>query len=409
MDDWKPLCADSQISQFSTYETKSYYLAKTTDDRFIKISPEIKILLSYMDGEHTIEAIVLLANQHYAANLTVDSLEKLIRTKLIPGNLVMSDDGSPLPTRSHPSIHFLVISSRVLWRIGQMLLPLFEQRVAILIVLYSCVVLLGYFFTYFLTGTEHMASLPIIRVSIYNSAWIFFAVMFSSVIHEMGHVAASVKNHIVPRSAGIGLYFFSPVFYVDVSETWVLSPNKRLLVDVGGIYLQTIFVGILATANLFFNNLILHQIILSILFLMLVNLFPFIKLDGYWIFSDIIGLPNLDLRAREYVLSIIQNREQYGYLSNTQQILLPIFAFGKFTFMVWFGIIGLRNLYYLLAKPILHDYLRDLVHALLTLNIEMFLFNLFPLLSIGFGLFYLVRIIIYSGKKAFSMKKTNIA
>jgi len=49
---------------------------------------------------------------------------------------------------------------------------------------------------------------------------------------------------------------------------------------------------------MFTGSLVIHQAVLLILLLILINLFPFIKLDGYWVLSDLIGLPNLDLRAK---------------------------------------------------------------------------------------------------------------
>ncbi len=295
MENWKPLCTELQISEFDTYESKNYYLAKTPDGRFIKISPEIRTLLSYMNGENTIEEIVHYVNKEYNTNLTVENLENLINKELIPNNLVISPDGTLTSIRPRPSIHIPVASSRTLGKVGQIMLPLFRREIAIPILLYSFLVLSWYF------ARRHNLSAStssISSISIYNNIWALFIVMFSFIIHEIGHTTASVKNQIIPESAGLGLYFFSPVFYVDVTQTWTLPPRERLLVDVGGIYFQAIFVSILTTINILFNNLILHRAILSILLLMLINLFPFIKLDGYWMLSDAIGLPNLNLCTR---------------------------------------------------------------------------------------------------------------
>jgi len=393
MDDCKPLCVDLQISQFNTYETKDYYLAQTANGRFVRISAEVKILLELMDGKHTIEEIVTCVSRQYNANLTTDVLKQLIYSELIPKGLMIDDAEKASAILTRPSLHIPLVPSTALEKVGRIAAPLFKLEAIVFAAFFSFIVLSWYIFITLSTGEWD------ISLSIYDSVFVFLTVMLSFVIHEIGHVAASVKSGIIPKSAGIGLYFFCPVFYVDVSPTWLLPPKERLLVDAGGVYLQSIFLGVLTTMNLFIDNLIIHQAVSMTLLFMLINLFPFIKLDGYWILSDIIGLPNLDSRAREYLLNIIRRRSQHKYLSKCQRLVLPVFAAGKIAFIVSVGTIGFRNLYYLFSEPVLYTYFSDLANALLTLNMGMIIPSIFRLLLIGLALFYLWMIISFGGKK----------
>ncbi|MBU2447637.1 MAG: hypothetical protein KJ666_18970, partial [Bacteroidetes bacterium] len=115
---WKPIRANLQISPLSTYETRDFYQARTANGRFVKISPEVKVLLNLMDGNHTVDEIVVIANKQYDANLTVECLEELLRSHMIPAGLVESD-GTFLPSRSSYAIHVPLVRGGTLRIIGQ--------------------------------------------------------------------------------------------------------------------------------------------------------------------------------------------------------------------------------------------------------------------------------------------------
>ena len=68
----------------------------------------------------------------------------------------------------------------------------------------------------------------------------FILLMISGIFHEIGHISASIKFGIIPKWAGVGIYFTSFVFFVDVNDTWKLSQKQRLVVDISGIYFQLI-------------------------------------------------------------------------------------------------------------------------------------------------------------------------
>jgi putative peptide zinc metalloprotease protein len=39
-------------------------------------------------------------------------------------------------------------------------------------------------------------------------------------------------------SIGFGFYLLIPVFYADVSNAWSLSPGKRIIINIAGMYFQ---------------------------------------------------------------------------------------------------------------------------------------------------------------------------
>jgi putative peptide zinc metalloprotease protein len=117
--------------------------------------------------------------------------------------------------------------------------------------------------------------------------------------HELGHAAAVRYFGARHGSMGVGLMGISVVAFVDVSDTWRLSRWQRLVVDLGGLYFQSMTVILAAVWAWSTGQTDALWIVLLMDFAMLMNLNPLFKLDGYWAASDITGIPNLHRRVGE--------------------------------------------------------------------------------------------------------------
>jgi hypothetical protein len=136
-----------------------------------------------------------------------------------------------------------------------------------------------------------------------NVNWpLFYCVMLASfLLHELGHLAACRRWRCPHGPLGFGLYFFNPVFYVNVTAAWRLNRRQRAVLDLGGVYVQLAFVSALWVFYwLLHDNSFLLAILLTDL-LVLSNFEPFMKLDGYWLLSDLTGVPNLHARSMEII------------------------------------------------------------------------------------------------------------
>jgi multidrug resistance efflux pump len=131
--------------------------------------------------------------------------------------------------------------------------------------------------------------------------WIELTVI--GTIHEFGH--GLTCKHFGGRSTGIGvLWMYGMVcFYCDVSGAWMLPrKSQRLWVGFAGLYYQFI-AG--AAALLLWRVLAPGTIVSELMLVMaascgllsLINLNPFLKLDGYYLLSDWLEIPNLRQRA----------------------------------------------------------------------------------------------------------------
>jgi len=102
-----------------------------------------------------------------------------------------------------------------------------------------------------------------------------------------------------------GIYIVWPAFYTDVTDAYRLGKAGRLRTDLGGVYFNTIF--ILATAGAYFaTGWAPLLLIIPLQHLEIVHQFlPFIRLDGYYIVSDLVGVPDMFSRIKPTLKSLV--------------------------------------------------------------------------------------------------------
>ena len=108
---------------------------------------------------------------------------------------------------------------------------------------------------------------------------------------------------------GVGLYIVWPAFYTDVTDAYRLSRGGRLRTDLGGVYFNALFVlmlgGVYALTGL--ESLLLVALLVQ--FEMVHQMLPFLRLDGYYVVADLVGVPDLFQRIRPILESFIPWRE----------------------------------------------------------------------------------------------------
>jgi putative peptide zinc metalloprotease protein len=128
---------------------------------------------------------------------------------------------------------------------------------------------------------------------------VLLVALLSTLIHELGHAAACSRFRCTHGSLGFGLYLVFPVLYMELHEIWRLPRLKRAIVDGAGIYFQLLFtLGLIGLAQLLpqLQNVAEGSFVLIVLW-SLVSLNPMFRFDGYWLLSDLAGIPNLRRRS----------------------------------------------------------------------------------------------------------------
>lgn len=123
----------------------------------------------------------------------------------------------------------------------------------------------------------------------------------TALLHELGHAAALLRRGYAPGAVGVGVLFFLPVLWCDVSPVALLPPRRRLAVDLAGPALQ-----LAAAGTLFATDILLPASRRGPWALagaaaaaaVVWSLIPFIRSDGFWALGDALGIGDLD-RAPE--------------------------------------------------------------------------------------------------------------
>ncbi|MDL4819680.1 hypothetical protein [Actinomadura opuntiae] len=115
----------------------------------------------------------------------------------------------------------------------------------------------------------------------------------SCAFHEIGHAAACRYGGVRPGVMGCGIYLVWPAFYTDITESYRLGRAGRLRADLAGVYFNGIFVVALTLAYLQTGFEPLLVAVLYVNLEILQQLLPTLRFDGYYIMSDLIGVPDL--------------------------------------------------------------------------------------------------------------------
>jgi multidrug efflux pump subunit AcrA (membrane-fusion protein) len=138
-------------------------------------------------------------------------------------------------------------------------------------------------------------------------AWL--VLLFVTMCHEFAHGLTCKHYGGEVHEIGFLLIFFMPCFYCNVSDAWLFKEKlKRLWVTLAGGYFElflwalTVFLWRVTVPDSLVNYLafiVMTACGVQTLF----NFNPLLKLDGYYLLSDWLEVPNLQQRAGRYVKS----------------------------------------------------------------------------------------------------------
>jgi putative peptide zinc metalloprotease protein len=335
MDSSVPCLVEHTISPASVSEKGNMFIVSISNGKFIKVSESVKLIIEEVDGTKSYDEIAATLNNKYGADINSMSIRELIVSVLAPQGLVkgINIDHDP-SSNSRLWIHFRLFDGKIFEKLALKLTFLFNWRFA-LIVLGLTVFSAFYFigdFSFFL-GRKPSANSTVVTLLIY---------LFSLVLHEIGHVVACYRFGVKPRGMGIGIYLFMPVFFTDMSEVWVLNREQRVVTGLGGFYFQLILMSLLFPI-VFLNNplcnvnnyKVLLQLTLLAIFL---NLNPLMKMDGYWVLSDLMGTVNIHKRSMYIIVNFFRKIfHSKKYSTEKDYELTPA---AKKIFIIWsFGYI----------------------------------------------------------------------
>ncbi len=122
-------------------------------------------------------------------------------------------------------------------------------------------------------------------------------------VHELGHVMAATSAGVRVRKAGVFVIGLYPMPFVDCTEADMSARRTDRIAISGAGILTDILIGLLAfvvwhfVEGNYLRTLLANVFVFSTLNSVLFNANPLIKLDGYYVMTDVIGQRNLATRA----------------------------------------------------------------------------------------------------------------
>ncbi|MFK7742250.1 MAG: site-2 protease family protein [Planctomycetota bacterium] len=141
-------------------------------------------------------------------------------------------------------------------------------------------------------------------LSLHKLPILWISIVVLKALHELGHAFALKRFGGRVPDFGILFVFLTPCAYVDANASWTFAKRwQRVVVALAGMYVETFIAFVFAILWASTPPGLLHDVSQSVVVLatittIVVNINPLIKFDGYYAFSDLVGIYNLQERAR---------------------------------------------------------------------------------------------------------------
>jgi putative peptide zinc metalloprotease protein len=153
--------------------------------------------------------------------------------------------------------------------------------------------------------------------------WFLFAAM--AFFHESFHGLTCKHFGANVESMGFSIMYFAPSFFCDITQVWIYGGKwQRIATVIAGIWGDLIlcfFATIIwwtTVPGMMAHNLAYKVMMVTGLGVSILNLNPLIKLDGYYIFCELIGEPDFKERTSAYLSGWI--RKLFGMSSDLEYV-----------------------------------------------------------------------------------------
>lgn len=320
-------------------------------DKFIQITELLYRVLQQIDGRHTIEEIAENVRNSSDWAITPDQVQYLIVNKLSPLGLITTDDerrceavnsnapSSPLGVY----LRMKMIGPHIIDPVARILQFLFWTPVLVPII---AAIIGAHFWLYRIHGVAR--SLDAALAAPGGLPLVIAMVILSAIFHEFGHAAALRFGGGHVRGMGVGLYIVYPAFYTDVTDAYRLGRWARVRTDIGGVY----FNAISCVALILISRLTgMESLLLAVVLInaeMLRQFIPLVRLDGYWLFADLTGIPDLFSLMQPFLLSFAP--ESSGKASRLPRlrrwvaVTFGLYILAVIPALAYFGFLMVKNL-----------------------------------------------------------------
>ena len=157
--------------------------------------------------------------------------------------------------------------------------------------------------------------------------------------HELGHAVTIIHFDRRVKNAGFMIYFGSPAFFVEASDSLMLERRQRIVQSFGGPFAELVLAGLSTLLLALMPGAgfagLLYRFALINYFVIFLNLIPLLELDGYWILSDLIQVPDLRPRSLEFLQHDLWHKLRTRERLSRQELGLGLYAVIGIAFTVF--------------------------------------------------------------------------
>lgn len=323
---------DIHIQSFSSASDEARYLIGCRGQYYeagVVVANLITTLKEYGTEDEAIKAFLRNNNNRYTIEQIRDAIKKYI---------------APMQENKGGVKQFLyqkeIMSAQHVDRFSDALKLLFNKYIMVSVIFVALTLDAVFFLT-----TKDLLTFSN-KVNAYTIIGLLLFMLASSFFHELGHASACKRFGIKHGGIGFGLYLNFPVLYTDVTEVWKLDRSRRCVVNIAGVYFQLMCIIPIIICFMLTDSDVLRYMIIIMNFGFVMTLNPFFKFDGYWMASDILGVPNLRQRSKEIIRYYINKlrRRSIGEMPYMQRMKKK----AKWGFAVYAIVVNLFMAYYFL-------------------------------------------------------------
>jgi len=300
------------VRQAAASGAEYYILHNTEASTYLKINAQDYFIWQRLDGEHSVRDLAVAyfaAYKSFPFDRLVHLLDELKAKRLLEerpvhvlGGIAHRLEERTLAFRlqrfAETSMQkeislrnvggmFATLYRRFAWPLFTRPGLLFSGLVAIAgLALFVRLLLAG---TYPLVRTAGSYGLGLLVLMLGSYIHIFF--------HECGHALTCKHYSRSVLKGGFLFYYGSPAFFVDTTDIWMAPKEARVATSFAGVATTLILGGVLLTAVTLFPasplSPVLFQVAAMGYLTVVVNLAPFMELDGYYVLVDLLEIPLL--------------------------------------------------------------------------------------------------------------------
>jgi putative peptide zinc metalloprotease protein len=325
------LRSDLIVRPQQTTQGTSVVIKNPESRKFFRLGEAEYFIAQQLDGETPLEAIRQKTEAKFGGELAIEILNAFLENLKKNHILETTEAGGKGAYREPPRFRGSPLYCRFKvfdpCRLLQRLVPWTGFFYSSFFVLLSAAAILAAAGVTVTSWGDFRQDLPRLYGS-WSSIAVVLALNFLVVgCHEFGHGLTCTRFGGEVHEMGCALVFLQPAFYCNVSDAWLFAEkSKRLWVGIAGPYFE-LFLWSLAvliwrtTEPDTWINFITLSVMATSGVKTLLNFNPLIKLDGYYLLSDYLEIPNLRRRSFRHVGSLVE--KLFGLESLEDEEVLP--------------------------------------------------------------------------------------